>query len=120
MTTWKRFGVNCTQVNCTEGWHNGFEATFDATHPNIFRLVEALHREQVLADAKYEQIIAGEGEPPAKKKKTYRYSAARLQALVLWYGRNTDDEDDDGTFSIMDYLRDIANNISYWRFLTSE
>ena len=76
----------------------------------MFRLVEALHREQVLADAKYEQIIPG--EPPAKKKKTYHDSAARLQAPVLRYGRNTDDEDDDDTFSIMDYLRG--------RFLTSE
>jgi len=68
--------------------------------------VEALYREQVLADAKYEQIIAG--EPSAKKKRIYR------QALVRRYGRNTDDEEenDDG-FSMMDYLHGIAHNVSY-------
>ena len=53
--------------NAVEGWHTGFEATVDAVHPNIFKLVEALQREQTLADTKYEEMVRG--EPPAKKKK---------------------------------------------------
>ena len=51
--------------NAVEGWHNGFESTVDSTHPNLFRFLEALYREQVLADVMYVHMILG--EPPRKK-----------------------------------------------------
>ena len=51
-----------------QDWHTGFMSTIEATHPiNIFKFIEALHREQVLADTQYElQEIITE-EPPVKR-----------------------------------------------------
>lgn len=97
--------------NAVEGWHNGFESTLDATHPNIFRLVEALQREQVLTDVKYEQVIAG--EPPPKKKKVYRDNAVRLQELVRRYNATYDDDEESLDNRVLLYLRGIAHNIAY-------
>ena len=64
--------------NSVEGWHTGFEATLDRVHPNIFKFVEALHREQNLIEANSEQVIAGN---PLPKKKKYLDSAKRLQSF---------------------------------------
>jgi len=70
-----------------EGWHIGFESTLAQVHHHIFKLIEAIHREQVLVEANTEQVIAG--NPLAKKKKVYKNSAARLQELVKRYPGNT-------------------------------
>jgi len=52
--------------NAVEGWHTGFEATLDAIHPNIFKFISAIHREQALVEANSEVVLAG--NPVAKKK----------------------------------------------------
>ena len=73
--------------NAVEGWHRSFESTLEATHANIFKLLDALKKEQTLMETSYEQAIAG--EPPSKRKK-YKSAADRLCNLVNAYD---DDEE---------------------------
>ena len=83
----------------------------------MFRFIEAVLREQVLTEAKYEAKVAG--EPPTKQKKMYRDNAARLQRFVQKYNSknpnndNLPDPDKDGDHPILVYLRGIAHNIAY-------
>ena len=102
--------------NSVEGWHRGFESTVETYHPNVFRFIEALLREQVLTETKYEEKVAG--EPPKKKKKIYRDNAARLQRLVQKYNSrdphdNVPDPDEDDDHPILAFLRGVAHNIAY-------
>ena len=107
--------------NAVEGWHTGFEATLNAMHPNIFKLVQAFHREQTTAEVNTEFVIAG--QPLPKRKKVYVDMAARIQNLVNKFPTDEDndsgndesiDEDNDEYSSpILKYLRGLAHNISY-------
>ncbi|XP_066948591.1 uncharacterized protein [Macrobrachium rosenbergii] len=88
--------------NSVEGWHRGFEAQLASYHPNIWKFVECIKREQTLSNAKIEQYLAGK-EPPLKKRK-YRDSAKRIKRIVLNY---------DASEPVIDYLRGLAHNISF-------
>ena len=99
----------------------GFEATLNAVHPNIFKLVQAFHREQTTPKANTEFVIAAQSLP--KRKKVYVDMAARIQNLVNKFPTDEDndsgsdesiDEDNDEYSSpILKYLRGLAHNISY-------
>lgn len=88
--------------NSVEGWHRGFEAQLTSYHPNIWKFVECIKREQTLSNAKIEQYLAGQ-EPPLKKRK-YRDSAKRIKRIVMNY---------DASEPVIDYLRGLAHNISF-------
>lgn len=45
--------------NTVEGWHRAFDSTLQTSHGNICKLIEALKKEQVLTEVKYEQASAG-------------------------------------------------------------
>ena len=66
--------------NSVEGWHRDFEAQLTSYHPNIWKFLECIKREQTLSNAKIEQYIAGQ-EPKLKKRK-YRDSAKRIKRIV--------------------------------------
>ena len=71
------------------------------THANIYKLIEALKKEQTLVEVKHEQSLAE--EPPAKRRCKYKDVAERLRNVVASY-----DEDNDP----MQFLRAVAHNIS--------
>jgi hypothetical protein len=113
---------NCSRVaaksmpktnNAVEGWHTGFEATLDAVHPNIFKLLEALLREQSLVEASLEFVISG--QPLAKRKKKYLDCASRIQRLVTNFASTTtegndSDVDDEYANPFINFLKGIAYN----------
>ncbi|XP_068250224.1 uncharacterized protein [Palaemon carinicauda] len=88
--------------NSVEGWHRAFEEQMTACHPNIWKFIDCIKKEQALNQVRFEQYVAGQ-EPPKKKKK-YRDCAQRLRRLVGNY---------DPDVNVIDYLRGIAHNISY-------
>ncbi|XP_068206419.1 uncharacterized protein [Palaemon carinicauda] len=88
--------------NSVEGWHRAFEEQMTACHPNIWKFIDCIKKEQALNQVRFEHYVAGQ-EPPKKKEK-YRDCAQRLRRLVGNY---------DPDVNVIDYLRGIAHNISY-------
>lgn len=88
--------------NSVEGWHRGFDQQVSSNHPNIWKFIEALQREQSLNELKIEQYVSGE-EPPRSQKR-YRDCADRIKRLVS----NFDIQGD-----IVGYLRGIAHNFNF-------
>ena len=85
--------------NAVEGWHRGFATNLGAYHPNFWRYLDILKREQCLSKAKLTQLISGQG-PPAPRRQ-YRDAGTRLLAVVS----------DHENRHILDFLRGIAYNI---------
>ena len=85
--------------NAVEGWHRGFATNLGAYHPNFWRYLDILKREQCLSKAKLTQLISGQG-PPAPRRQ-YRDAGTRLLAVVSDYENR----------HILDFLRGIAYNI---------
>ena len=54
-------------TNAVEAWHRSYNATVGCYHPNIWRFINALKREQGLVEVKQAKFIAG--EKPAKRQK---------------------------------------------------
>ena len=82
---------------CIRDRHTSFEATHDRVHPNIFKFLEALHREQNLTEATSERVIAGN---PLPKKWKYPDNG-RLKGMVARFRDflDTDNTDDDNGVS---------------------
>ncbi len=45
--------------NSVEGWHRGFSQLLSAHHPNIWKFIKGLKKEQSVNELKVEQYIAG-------------------------------------------------------------
>ncbi|XP_031350480.1 uncharacterized protein LOC116176146 [Photinus pyralis] len=88
--------------NALEGWHRGFQEMVGGNHPNIWKFVNALKKEQSLNELRIEQYHSGQ-QPPASRKK-YRDCAERIRRLIL---------DFDPANDVVPYLRGIAHNITY-------
>jgi hypothetical protein len=88
--------------NSVKGWHRGFQMQLSAEHPNIWKFISALKREQSLNELRIEQYVSGQQH--TQSRRIYRDSAQRLLRLVNDYGRGR---------NIYDYVRGIAHNISY-------
>ncbi|KAB0801401.1 hypothetical protein PPYR_01533 [Photinus pyralis] len=88
--------------NAVEGWHRAFQMQLCADHPNIWKFISALKREQSINELRIEQHISG--QPPTISRKEYRDCAQRLLTLVNSYAPD---------INIYDYVRGIAHNISY-------
>ncbi|KAL4135784.1 hypothetical protein QTP88_007372 [Uroleucon formosanum] len=54
--------------NSVEGWHNGFSSILNAIHPNIWKFIRALQKEEKLNHLKMVQYCTG-AETPRKRKK---------------------------------------------------
>lgn len=87
--------------NSVEGWHRGFQEQIGAMHPNIWKFIDCVKKEQNLNEVRIEQYVSGVEPQPSKRK--YRDCARRIKNIVDQY--NPD--------NILDYIRGIAHNISY-------
>lgn len=88
--------------NSVEGWHRAFSSMLGADHPTIWRLIEALQKEQSLNELKIVQYSSGQLPPPSRLQ--YRASAERLKNVVADYGNRT----------TIDYLKGVAYNLNLY------
>ena len=54
--------------NAVEGFNRRLKASVSCAHPNIWRFLGILKREQSVPDVQLDQVLGGQ-EPPPKKKK---------------------------------------------------
>ena len=87
--------------NSIEGWHRGFEMQISAQHPNIWKFIEAIQREQSIRTLQIEQYVSGQQGTLSRKK--YRDCAERLFRVVANYQKN----------NVLEFLRGVAHNINY-------
>ncbi len=85
--------------NFVEGWHHRFQSNIGAYHPNFWKFVDILKREQGLNDLEINQMIGGQAPQPLRRK----YQEATLRLLRVFRQRENR--------HILDYLRGIAHNI---------
>ena len=57
------FGLNNTLISSL-AWHNAFASAVVVKHPNLYKLVQALKKEERLQSARYDHVNAG--NPPTK------------------------------------------------------
>uniref|UniRef100_A0A6P7GX96 Uncharacterized protein LOC114343419 n=1 Tax=Diabrotica virgifera virgifera TaxID=50390 RepID=A0A6P7GX96_DIAVI len=58
--------------NAVEGWHNSFSSILNAAHPNLWKFITGLKKEESLNRLKVEQYIAGNQQPQKKFIKIQR------------------------------------------------
>lgn len=93
--------------NSCEAWNRRFEILVGRAHPNIFRFLEELRKEEQYVTTVRESIELGR-EPPAKKKK-YVENDERLQRLAAKYGEEEGEEDENPwKCGRLKYLRNIG------------
>ena len=84
--------------NSLEGFHNAFQSSILNTHPNLWKLLKALRKEESLAATRV--LHRDKGDSKTSKKK-YTTLNTRLTTLVKNYdGQNK-----------LQYLRSIAYNL---------
>ena len=86
--------------NAVEGWHRSFQANVGAYHPNFWRFIDILKREQNLTQVNIAQARAGHPAEPQRRR--YQDSNQRIKNIVQDYPNR----------NIMQYLRGLAHNIS--------
>lgn len=87
--------------NAVEAWHHAFEQQISSDHPNIWRFIAAIQREQGLREVQVEQFVGGI-EPPRQRKK-YKDCNERIKRVLSNYDINT----------VVNFLRGIAHNTAY-------
>lgn len=88
--------------NATEGWHNALRIFFGASHPQIYRFIDGIKKEQALQEVTMAHVLSG--HPPKKGLKKYDDLTNRLKAIVKTYP-------DPEVFQLKTYLDGIAANI---------
>ena len=86
--------------NAVEGWHRRFQANVGAYHPNFWKSIDILKREQSLNHVNISQARAG--HQPEPQRRSYQHSNRRIKNIVQDY-HNRDR---------LQYLRGLAHNIS--------
>ena len=66
--------------NSVEAWHRSYNATVGYHHPNIWRFIDALKREQGLVEVKQTKSLAG--EKPTRRHKD-KANEEGLKSLIL-------------------------------------
>ena len=89
--------------NALEGWHRRFQANVVAYHPNLWKFIDILKREQSLNHVNISQARAGHQPQPQRRR--YQDSNRRIKNIVQDY-HNMDR---------LQYLRGLAHNISMRR-----
>ena len=69
--------------NNLEGWHNAFQSSISCTHPNIWKLIDALKKEETLSQTK--KVHFDRGDDISQKKK-YKDVNKRIQTIIDRYG----------------------------------
>ncbi|XP_076036661.1 uncharacterized protein LOC143022389 [Oratosquilla oratoria] len=87
--------------NSLEGWHRRFETEVGVHHPNIWRFIKCLQKEQGFNEVQTEQYV-GEIEPEPPRKR-YLDAAKRIKRLIQAFDPN----------NTIDYIREIAHNLSF-------
>ena len=91
------FGLPRT-TNAVEAWHRSFNATVGCYHPNIWKFISALKREQGLVEVRQAKYLAG--DQPVKRKATHNERA--LHNLIGSYSERPR----------MEFLRGIAHHFN--------
>lgn len=87
--------------NAVEGWNRKMQSAVSCQHPNIWKFLNVIKREQSLNNVVIDQLIGGHTVQPPKKK--YKDCNARIYTIVEdFINRN-----------LFDYLKGIAHNISF-------
>ena len=76
--------------NSVESFHRVFQTALGCHHPNIFKLLDAVLREQVRVNAIYQRINAGE-EVPLYSRIPYFQANQRLLRIIGNYDQRTAD-----------------------------
>lgn len=84
--------------NSIEGWHRSFSSLVSSHHPNIWKFIDSLKKQQAFTETKIEQVVSGISN--LNKRKTYKDTAHRIKCIVQEYGER----------NIIEYLRGIAHN----------
>ena len=69
-------------TNAVEAWHRAYNATIGCHHPNIWKWIIAIRREQGLVEVKQAKFLAG--DKPSKRTKNFGNEEG-LTNLVLSY-----------------------------------
>ena len=85
--------------NNVEGWHRGIQFHINACHPNIWKFLDVIKREENLTRVKITQCLGGHPNVPQKKK--YLDCNVRITNIVQNYA----------ALPTLDYLRRIAHNL---------
>ena len=94
-----QYGTN----NAVEVWHWRFQANVGAYHPNFWKFIDILKREQSLNHVNISHARAGHQPEPQRRR--YQDSNRWIKNIVQDY-HNRDR---------LQYLRGLAPNISIWR-----
>ena len=78
--------------NTMEGWHRRLQAAVSAHHPNIWKFIKVLKREQRIVDIEVNQALGG--HQPAPQRSQYAALDTRILTLVR----------DCGNRDVLDYL----------------
>lgn len=87
--------------NSLEGWHNHMQANITSFHPNIWKFLEVLKREQALTSVTINQMLAGHPVPPQRKR--YQDLTIRIANIVQEF-KNC---------YVLEFLRCIAHNLQF-------
>ena len=87
--------------NSVEGWHRSFLASVGCCHPNVWKFLTCIKREQSLQQIKLAQCAAGFDKEPSRKK--YLDVSKRIISVV----NNYENQD------VLEYLRRIAYNLQF-------
>ena len=88
-------------TNAVEGWHRGFQTLLGASHPSLWKLIEAFKKNDALQEVRQEQVDSGIA--PAPTKAAYKDKQDRLFTVVSKFRLKEP----------LGYLRDIAQNLSF-------
>ena len=86
--------------NFVEAWHRGFQVRVGISHPNIWKFLNFLKKEESLNHVRITQMIGG--HEPESQRARCRNCTTRIRVIVQNYHNR----------QIMDYLRGISYNIS--------
>ena len=73
------------KINAVEAWHRSLNATVGCYHPNIWRFIDALKREQGLVEVKQAKFIAG--DKPTKRRKAYANEEGLKNLIQSYFHR---------------------------------
>lgn len=86
--------------NSVEGWHRSFQGHLSACHPNFWKFVSVIKKEEAIVRVSILQHLGGHPAPPARRR--YADCNARILRIV----------DDYPNRQTIDYLRSIAHNLA--------
>lgn len=88
--------------NASEGWHNRFATMLEGIHPDLWKLIDAVKREQGHTEIPILEMRIGRKIKAARKKKWADYYT-RIQTVVQNYQAQ----------NVMEYLKTLAYHISF-------